>query len=309
MPDISTSVDLAEWPDWTPPLLWDPRDFPTENKKRVSAKWYGAKVVRQSLLHQNLLRAGLASESVINKTGSDIDEFKLVYISGYDATSGKFKITLADKDTIAAQYVTREAIANNAEGVVYRSADGEDLNTNSFSAVGDEVYLGDDGGFAISGAQVVGRVTVKNAVTGEIAFRVRDSLGTSELVVSTSNGATLKTKSISEEITLGAGATTDSVADLLPTNAFIRSITGRVTTGFAGTFKVGDSGIDDRVGTGISGALNTTFDMLASATPLPSYAQGSTAQKVRLTPSGGGAAAGGKVRVTVFYDIVTPPTS
>lgn len=186
------------------------------------------------------------------------------------------------------------------------------LYTGAGFTVNAPVYLSDAGApAAVAGtiSKIIGKA-VSTTVAILYADAIWSEMGTpSELSITSAKGAIDKWAYIEEEITLGAGATTDSVANLLPANAFIKSVSGRVTVAFAGTFKAGDSGVDDRFCSGVSGALNTTFEMMSQAVPTAPYCQGSAAQKARLTPSGGGAAAGGKIRVTVFYEIVTPPTS
>lgn len=244
---------------------------------------------------------------VINKTGSDIDAFKLVRVSGYDITSGKLTIELADKDTGAAQFVTTATIADDDEGYIFRNALGTSLDTSAFSAEGDEVFLGDDGDFAISGAQSVGRVAAVDASDGQIIFLISESPSTSSVKVISTKGAKIERTFIEEEITLANAASTDSTANLLPAGAVILAVTGRVTLGLANPFSVGDAGDSTRFASAVAGALNTTFNSLDSATPTAPLAWGSTANKIRLTHNA--ADNGKKVRVTVFYEIVTPPTS
>jgi hypothetical protein len=115
---------------------------------------------------------------VANKTGVSISAGKMVYISGFDATLNKPTITLADKDTSAkvAQFITKNAIANNKTGYVYEKMILTGQNTNAGN-VSDPVYLGDSGAWTLSaptGAdmvqQIVGFITVKSATVGKILF-------------------------------------------------------------------------------------------------------------------------------------------
>lgn len=143
--------------------------------------------------------------SVINKTGSSIGADKLVTISGLDATSGKPKIVLADTDVAAHDdvYVTTAAIANDAEGTVYKGAlSAANLNTNSASAAGDPVYLGTTaGGFAHTAptgasarVQPVGFVVVKSATVGQILWLVSPTriIGLNEIQPASLDGTIAK---------------------------------------------------------------------------------------------------------------------
>lgn len=121
---------------------------------------------------------------VINKTGSSIARDKLVAIIGFDTTSGLPKVVLADANdaTHADVYVTTAAIANDAQGNVYKGAmSAVNLNTNSATAAGDPVYLSETaGGFAhtkpsTANARVipVGWVETKSATVGEIHWAIQ----------------------------------------------------------------------------------------------------------------------------------------
>lgn len=116
---------------------------------------------------------------VINKTGTAIAKDKVVALSGLDTTSLRPKIVLADADdpSHSQLYVTTAAIANGAQGYVYKGGmSAANLNTNSATAAGDPVYLSQTaGGFvhtapidAAGGVKVIGFVTVKSATVGQI---------------------------------------------------------------------------------------------------------------------------------------------
>src|SRR5258708_6530264 len=80
---------------------------------------------------------------VINKSSSSIAANKLVAISGYDVTSKKPKIVLADADVAGHMdvYVTKAAIANNTVGDVYKGfLSPATLDTSGVTTVGDPVY-------------------------------------------------------------------------------------------------------------------------------------------------------------------------
>lgn len=116
---------------------------------------------------------------VRNGTGSSIAKGKLVYLSGYDATSRRLKVTLADADDPVKQAVavTEHAIPDSTNSWVALEAivGGQDT---SGSTVGDPVYLSATAGAftltAPSGAdqivQKVGQVKSVSATTGQIHF-------------------------------------------------------------------------------------------------------------------------------------------
>lgn len=117
---------------------------------------------------------------IINKTGGEIAKGTLLYISGYDATSGRWTIAKADADAmLAASFIATGVIAINGQARVEKALTLTGLNTSGYSAVGDPVYLDytTAGGYrsaAPTGAdqlvQIVGMVTVKHASTGIIKF-------------------------------------------------------------------------------------------------------------------------------------------
>jgi hypothetical protein len=239
-----------------------------------------------------------------------------------------YEATLSDADgMLPAEWVLTADLAASGYGWAYDMAEVTGLDTSAFVAE-DLLYLSATAGtytkVAPSGidqiVQVVGIVKTVNAVTGKVLFmpglkRIL-KYGSSALqpgagmVLTTANGAAMAFTSISEEITLAAAATTDSVANLLPANALIEGVCYRVTTLLpaASTFKLGDALTDDLfAAAATSGALGTTSDMFTRGTP--PYLNTGGAAKVRVTPSGGAAAAGGKIRVTVFYRTLTAPTS
>jgi len=118
---------------------------------------------------------------VINKTGSAIAIDKVVAVVGFDTTTELPKIVLADANepTHRDIYVTLAAIANGAEGQVFKGGlSSAVLNTNSATTVGDPVYLSETaGGFvhtAPSGAVVIpiGWVATKSATIGEIHWHI-----------------------------------------------------------------------------------------------------------------------------------------
>lgn len=149
---------------------------------------------------------------VINKTGSDIAADKLVAISGYDSATKLVKIVLADPTNSAHTdiWVTGSAITNGASGEVFKGAlSAANLNTSSFSTVGDSVYLsGTAGSFSASvpnpgSAFVVGYVHVISATVGQIVW---DILPTAVNTNSVSGGVLTVSGTISSANITGTSA-------------------------------------------------------------------------------------------------------
>ena len=117
---------------------------------------------------------------VINKTGSDIAADKLVAVVGFDVPSGRPKIVSANADTATHGdvWVALGAIANNAEGVVYKGGQSAaTLDTSGATTVGDPIYVSATaGGFAHTKSQnhafIVGWSTVKDASVGAIYWHI-----------------------------------------------------------------------------------------------------------------------------------------
>lgn len=110
-----------------------------------------------------------------------------------------------------------------------------------------------------------------------------------------------------EELTIAAAASTDSVANLLPADSIIQAVCVRVTALFptAATFTVGDAADADRFASGVSVAAGTTaVGLLHMQGGIAADASGpvqTAAAAVRITPNLAPAAATGKVRIDVYY--------
>jgi hypothetical protein len=121
------------------------------------------------------------------------------------------------------------------------------------------------------------------------------------------NGQAFAVQTLTELTTIAAAATTDT-AILMPAGALVLAVSVRVTVAIptAATFTVGDSGSAARFNTGASVAVaaNTTDQ----GTKAGAY-YNAAALAVRLTPNLQPAANTGRVRVTIHYVAVTPPTS
>jgi hypothetical protein len=112
---------------------------------------------------------------------------------------------------------------------------------------------------------------------------------------------------LTELTTIAAAATTDTTIQM-PANSVVLGVSVRVTVVIptAATMTVGDSGSAARFNTGanISVAANTTDP----GTKAGAYYNAS-ALSVRFTPNATPAANTGRVRTTIYYYTITPPTS
>lgn len=116
----------------------------------------------------------------INSTGGALSKGNLVYVSGFDATTGRWKVTkaVAGLNGIVAHYATGVLTADVAIGnscTVRPGAKVTGLNTSG-RAVGDSVYLDPAvaGGYTYSNpilsSQIVGIVSKVDATDGAIEF-------------------------------------------------------------------------------------------------------------------------------------------
>lgn len=127
---------------------------------------------------QAMLFGGI-SIPVVNATGSAIAANKAVRISGWDSTTGRFKISLAAIDTqLFADAVTHEDIANGGTGYLRKAGyllTSSGLNTSG-AALGDPVYLAAAGALSLSagssGTQVLGYVATL-AASGSVRVAVQ----------------------------------------------------------------------------------------------------------------------------------------
>jgi len=120
------------------------------------------------------------------------------------------------------------------------------------------------------------------------------------------NGEKVRLQSVSELLTIAAAATTDTVIDI-PANVVVKAVTVRVTVIIptAATFTV--------TGATTGTVWNTVaVPVAATTTDKGNLAAGTynvAAQKVRITPNIQPANNTGRVRITIFYEDIIPPTS
>ena len=132
------------------------------------------------------------------------------------------------------------------------------------------------------------------------------SLNGSRLGALGANGQSADAFSLTELTTVAAAATTDTTIQI-PANSLVYAVSVRVTTVIptATTFDVGIAGATARYGDDLAVAAGTTFPGTLDA-----FRYYAAATAIRLTMNGTPpAAATGRVRVTIHYLAVTPPTS
>lgn len=160
--------------------------------------------------------------TVYNNSGAGMAEGDMVYISGFNTGASLPEVTLGAINSSAtkAQYILRAVIANGASGLAYRTHTLTGLNTSAGS-VGDPVYLAAAGAWTLTAptgadeiAQRVGRVSVDDAVNGEVQFLLPGELekaGTSQLqnlsISSDKLGANCVTAAKISNTALGSGLT------------------------------------------------------------------------------------------------------
>ena len=113
-------------------------------------------------------------------------------------------------------------------------------------------------------------------------------------------------KSLTELLTIAAAATSTTTIQK-PANSIILAVPVRVTTAVTctATFTVGDAGSATRFSTAaVSKAANTTDKGTAAG----AY-YNATAEGIVITPDTVPSDATGRVRVTIYYIELTPPTS
>lgn len=150
---------------------------------------------------------------------------------------------------------------------------------------------------------------------GAVAFRginqvitdTASAAGSKDLYLARSTGQAIGMASLSELTTIAAAATTDTVIQI-PANAIVLGVSVRVTTVIptAATFTV--------IGTTSSTAFQTGASVSTAATTTDAGTKAcpylnTTAQTIRITPNLTPADNTGRVRVTIHYVEITPPTS
>ena len=172
---------------------------------------------------------------------------------------------------------------------------------------------------AQGGARVLGLRDSGDDGTGTyglIEARIRDAARTSIWNLSSvgdmamagrSTGQSIGIKSLTELTTIAAAATTDTAIQI-PANAVVFAVSVRVTVVIptAATFTV--IGTTSATQFDVAGGVTVAAGTTDVGTRHPPYKNGA-AQTVRITPHLTPAANTGRVRVTIHYYEITPPTS
>lgn len=154
----------------------------------------------------------------------------------------------------------------------------------------------------------LGRSNIRSSSNGLIEFT--DAAESSTVRISNLNGGNGQVfglvNTLSELTTIAAAATTDTTIQM-PANSVVLAVSVRVTTVIptAATFTVGDSGSAARFSTA---AVSTAATSTDPGTKAGAYYNAS-ALSIRITPDLTPADNTGRVRVTIYYYTVTPPTS
>lgn len=218
--------------------------------------------------------------------------------TGIASTAGSFGITTsATGNWTQLSDITSSATSGTISAVAitptYNQASGSAANTDLLinrtqTAVG-------------SGAQLL--------IDAQVSTSSRFAVDTAGSVsVGGANGQAFgELKSLTELTTIAAAASTDTTIQM-PAGAVVRAVSVRttVTIPTATSYSVGDSGSATRFNTANVGVAANSTD---AGTKAGSYYNAS-ALSVRLTMNGGTPVNNnGRVRVTIWYDLSTPPTS
>lgn len=160
----------------------------------------------------------------------------------------------------------------------------------------------------ITGNELANNTTpLQEDATGtSIARRSNNSADASPVAIQAENSQNVAILQLTELTTIAAAATTDTAIQI-PAGAIVLAVSVRVTVAIptATTFTVGDAGSAARYSTAaVSVAANSTN----AGTAAGAYYNASAAA-IRITPNGTPAANTGRLRVTIFYFLSTPPTS
>lgn len=130
--------------------------------------------------------------------------------------------------------------------------------------------------------------------------------GTDFMLANATTGQNLDIRTLTELTTIAAAATTDTTIQM-PANSVVLSVAVLVTTTIptCATFTVGDSGSAARFST-------TTVSCAATSSNVGTKAgayYNASALSIRITPNAQPADTTGRVRVVIYYYVVTAPTS
>ena len=209
--------------------------------------------------------------------------------------------------TLAGTINTVQDLPGNGTGVYVGNGVTVNLSVQFLSCAANVAYNVLNGGtLALTVGTLLGTETI--GATG-IADVIRsDQVGLHILGPMSLNGQRVQHGILTELLTINAAASTDTTL-LIPEGAQVFAVSVRVTVAIptAATFTVGtaaDALLFSGVGRSVAVALGTTDPCAAGGI---NYFDADTA--VRITPNLAPATNVGRVRVTVHYTLVTPPTS
>lgn len=138
--------------------------------------------IRDSFLQVGNVLTRYLGLVAVNKTGGTLTRGTLVYISGWDTTTLRWKVTKADADSSSAKatWIVGEASVSDGSGLrLLKALELQGVDTSA-GAVGDPVYESAvAGGWTLTNprvadptrrANIVGRVSVVHASFGKIQF-------------------------------------------------------------------------------------------------------------------------------------------
>jgi hypothetical protein len=181
------------------------------------------------------------------------------------------------------------------------TASAQILSTEADGGSAVAVTVGSDNSFVTAGAKLL---SVLNGSSGGYERANIDYLG-NLAINKINNGQVLEVKTLTELTTIDAAATT-TTAIQIPAGAIVIAVSTRVTVVIptAATYSIGVAAAATRYCTGISVAAGTTDPGTADALRYYSAATG-----ILITPNASPAANTGRMRVTIHYILITPPTS
>lgn len=151
---------------------------------------------------------------------------------------------------------------------------------------------------------VTGAITATGGVVGEVTDATLHA--TTSVGKTGANGQSILLKELTEETTMAQAATTATTIEI-PAGCILLAVCGRVTglAATTATYDIGITGDTARFGSGVLVAAGTTFkgvpDVLFEA-----YASATT---ILVTPNATPTDDNGKIRFSIFYLEITPPTS
>lgn len=230
--------------------------------------------------------SGTASVDVVNSTDVSFIGAKIVSGDGVDAMTvdGTSKVRLTNSE------LTPYSASGNRGGLNVLAGGVATLGESRLDSCGTGFGLTNAGTVIDGGGNTINKISGSTPVA---RFGIAG------------NAQAFDIKTLTELTTIAAAATTDTTIQI-PANAVVLGVSTRVTTVIptAATYTVGVSGATARYATGISTAAGTTDPGTLDAARY--YA---AAVSIRITPNAQPAANTGRLRVTIHYYTITPPTS